>query len=108
MRLLEMIAFPQVKIPITLNEVTHTDLTPKEGWEELEGVNVKGKVTPVGKVVYKKDTLQDSCWKLQTTGVSSVGNYSAVYYYHPAKGFVYFYYNFEKYTCEIDLISTNF
>ncbi len=108
MRLSEMVAFPQVKFPITLNEVTHTDLTPKEGWAELEGVNVKGTVIPVGKVVYKQDMLQDSCWKLQATGVSSAGNYSAVYYYHPAKGFVYFYYDFDKYTCEIDLISTNF
>lgn len=108
LRLTELVAFPSVIVPVTQGQVIKNEVTPDEGWEELEGTHIKGTITVDGKVLYKGDVLRDSCLLLQAVGESEVGKYSAVYYFHPVKGFVYFFYDFKQYTCEIDLVSTNF
>lgn len=108
MRLSELVSFPQVNFPIRNGQVIESEVTPNEGWKELEGITVKGRVVVTGKVLYKRELLKDSCWKLNATGTSEAGDYSATFYFHPTKGFVYFNYDFKKYTCEIDLVAINF
>lgn len=104
----ELVAFPQVRFPVTQGVTIHREIKAVNRWEKLNGESVKGNVTVIGKVLYKSELLKDSCWKLQATGTSNAGTYAATYYFHPQKGFVYFLYDFKKCTCEIDLLSTNF
>jgi hypothetical protein len=108
MRLTELVSFPQLKYPITDGQVVESTITPKHGWEELEGIEVRGRVTVTGKVSYKQAILKDSCWRLSATGRSTAGNYNATFYFSPTHGFVYFFYDFAKYTCTVDLVSVNF
>jgi len=104
----ELVPFPEVYLPIVDGYEYVSDLTPGKGWKELEGVKVKGLLKVNGKVLYKPELLQDSCWKIDASGKSSAGNYTAIYYYHEKRGFVFFQYHFGTDTCEINLVSMNF
>lgn len=108
LRRAELVPFPEVHIPVVDGQIFESNLTPGEGWKEYEGVKVNGQLKVSGKVLYKQELLQDSCWRIEARSQSSVGNYSATYFYHEKRGFVYFKYHFGEDTCEINLVRTNF
>ncbi len=108
LRLAELIAFPQVIFPIIDSQFYLSEIKPSKGWKELQGLTVHGRTKVTGKVLFQYPALRDSCWKLEASGSSEHGEYSAIYYYNPTLGFVYFHYDFHDYVCDIELISHNF
>ena len=101
MRLTEMVPFPYVEPPIEIGDKYNWELTPKEGWEELKGKTVTGKITVDQKIFYENTAVKDSCFVLNARGKSEVGDFQAKYYFSSKKGFVYFFYDFNDYTVEI-------
>ena len=101
MRLTEMVPFPYVELPAEVGDEYDWELTPKEGWGELKGKTVTGKITVDKKIFCGNKAVQDSCYVLNAIGKSDIGDFKGKYYFSNKKGFVYFYYDFNDYTVEI-------
>jgi hypothetical protein len=101
----ELLPFPWVKFPIELGQEIEWDLTPKDGWKELEGVEVTGKLKVTDKIYCDFPAVKDSCWVIDITSTCSIGSFSGQYYYHEKIGFVYFYYDFNSYDISLKLHS---
>lgn len=101
-RLLES---PFVKLPIHIGyvskyKVESTSINDERGADKIKS---EGAMTVSGKIFYDNPLVKDSCWVLQTMGESDLGMMGAKYYFHEKFGFVYFYYDFNKYQVEISL-----
>ena len=103
----ELVPHPEVRFPIKegdLYESNHKTNTRRiKGTENVDDIDVEGKLEVVSKILYKQELLKDSSWVIDAEGNSSVGKFTSTYYYHEKYGFVYFKYNLEKDTIEIDL-----
>lgn len=108
LRMTEMLPFPWIKFPIKIGNSINWKLTPKEGWKELKGKSVKGKITVVNKTFYDNPIINDSCWVLEGIGESDIGKFKCKYYFSETYGFVYFLYDFNDYQIEIIPIEIKF
>lgn len=102
----ELVPSPYIRFPIIIGESIIKEYTFKKGWEGLKNKKVNGKIKVTGKIFYNNPVINDSCWTLDAIGKSSIGTFKAKYYFHETKGFVYFYYDFNKYQVVMELIST--
>jgi hypothetical protein len=106
--LTEMVPFPWIKFPISIGQRNDWKLTPKDGWQELEGKTVKGHIEVTNKIYYDNPVVKDSVWVLDAVGNSEVGRFTGKYYFHEKYGFIYFDYDFLKYQIKIEPIEFNF
>ncbi len=104
LRMAQMVPFPKVMLPIEKGQVIPWELTPKKGWEELEGKTVTGHIVVTDKIFFDNPVVNDWCWVLETIGESEIGNFNSKYYFHEKYGFVYLYYDFNEYQVEMSLI----
>lgn len=108
LRLAELVPFPEIRLPMKIGDTYPSSLTPDEGWGDLKGVSVEGRLSVTGKVQYKPELIDDSCWVIDAKGKSSKGEFSARYYFHSLYGFVYMKYDLGRDTSELTLRRTNF
>lgn len=108
LHLTEMVPFPWIKYPIEIGQKNDWELTPKSGWEELEGKTVTGNLSVNDRIYYDNPVIKDSVWVIDAIGKSEVGIYKAKYYFHEKFGFIYFYYDFNDYQIEISPFDISF
>lgn len=105
--LTEMLPFPWIQYPISIGQIIEWELTPEAGWGDLKGRSVVGEIKVVDKIFYSNPVVNDSCWVIETIGISSIGNFSSKYYFNEKLGFVYFHYDLNDYTIDIEVIDYN-
>ncbi|OGU40856.1 MAG: hypothetical protein A2X61_15905 [Ignavibacteria bacterium GWB2_35_12] len=109
-KLTGLIPNPQIRFPISIGQTIKIkkslkeEWTLKEGRKKYNGNKVTGKIEVAGKIYYNNPIVKDSCWVLNAIGESSVGSFKAKYYFNEKSGFVYFYYDFNEYKIEMELI----
>jgi hypothetical protein len=108
LRVTELLPFPWIKFPIKIGQSNNWELTPKDGWKEMEGMKIKGKIQVVRKIFYDNTAVKDSCWVLDGIGESEHGKYNCSYYFSEKYGFVYFFYDFNEYQIELVPIKITF
>lgn len=104
LRVTELLPFPWIKFPINIGQTNDWELTPKEGWEDFEGKKIIGKIHVTEKILFENPAVKDSCWVLEGIGKSEIGEFKCKYYFSEKFGFVYFFYDMNKY--QIELIPT--
>lgn len=134
LHLAELLPTPQIKHPIQLGNETDWEITfgeykfiskeninyseegeiiakgteinsEKEVGEEIfTDFTATGKIQVSKKIFYGNKLVNDSCWVLDGTSESKLGNLKVKYYFHEKLGFVYFYYDFNKYQVEMKLL----
>lgn len=104
LRVTELLPFPWIKFPIKIGQTNNWELTPKEGWEDFEGKKIIGKIHVTEKILFENPAIKDSCWVLEGIGKSEIGEFKCKYYFSEKYGFVYFFYDMNKY--QIELIPT--
>jgi hypothetical protein len=105
LRVTELLPFPWIKFPIEIGQSHDWELTPKEGWGEMKGKKINGKIEVVKRIFYDNPIVKDTCWLLEGVGESDFGKFECKYYFNEKSGFVYFFYNFNTYQIELVPIS---
>lgn len=100
----ELLPVPYIKFPITKDSNNiNWKFPPRNNWKDLINKKVKGESRFMGKVYCDTPALADSCWEIDATSTCVLGSFNAKYYFHERYGFVYFFYDFGKYTVEMKL-----
>lgn len=108
LRVTELLPFPWIKFPIKLGQSNDWELTPKKGWNEMEGKKISGKIQVVRKMFFDNPVIRDTCWVLEGFGESDFGKFKCTYYFSENYGFVYFLYDFNQYQIELIPIKIKF
>lgn len=108
LHLTEMVPFPYINFPISIGQKNDWKLTPKDGWQELEGKTVKGHIEVINKIYYDNPVVKDTVWVLDAVGNSEIGCFLGRYYFHEKYGFIYFEYDFLEYQIKIEAVEFNF
>lgn len=101
LRVTELLPFPWIKFPIKIGQINEWKLTPKEGWKDMEGKKINGKISVVRKILFDNPAVKDSCWVLEGFGLSDFGKFKCSYYFSEKYGFIYFFYDFNQYQIEL-------
>lgn len=100
---------PEIRLPVYIGRrpIKIERKTTFSDVEEMKGLKITGEIKVVDKIFYDNPIVNDSCWVLDAVGNSKFGTLKARYYFHKTMGFVYLYYDFNKYEVEAELVDFN-
>jgi hypothetical protein len=97
----------KIKFPITVGQTIKLNKTfgsKRPPSDEFRQLKVNGFVKVIGRKFYSNPLVNDTCWVLEASSKSKIGEFNAKYYFNEKFGFVYMFYDFKKYQVEMELI----